>query len=260
MVAEDGANLPGSFSLPSTTPLLATSPIPKAQLFPIPSWKPASGRNRDYHEFRRGVVQLANALGLSESQLSDAAPTIETLLRQSSVIVTRSEDKLALEAERVRCEGIIEQWQRVNTVLYWHMLPAILLEGASLRRHRRHLDSLVKGPKAAGRHLLAWCEKQADVSGRVQQSDLLRTISGCKLRETASVNQLVSHIEFLYEHWSLLTSSNPDELQSFYEWLVLSLGAVKDGTSLALLRIWLAGEVRKYAIDAAPLLATFDSM
>ena len=190
MVDEDRSKEAGLRGLPPLqTPYLAVAPIPHQQLFPIPKWKPNSGRNRDYLEFRRGVLQLANALGISESQLTETAPSMETLLAQSSVIVTRSEDKAALAAESARCEAIVEQWQRSNTALYWHMLPAIVLEGTMLRRHRRHLDSYVKGSRAAGRHLLAWCDKQADVSGRMQQADILRTISGSKLRDGATVNQ-----------------------------------------------------------------------
>ena len=106
MVDEDRSKQAGLRGLPPLqTPYLAVAPIPHQQLFPIPKWKPNSGRNRDCHEFQLGVLQLANALGISESQLTEAAPSMETLLAQSSVIVTRSEDKVALAAERRGNQG-----------------------------------------------------------------------------------------------------------------------------------------------------------
>ena len=257
MVAEDESTI-DALALPTVQfPLLATSAISSMQCFPIPGWRPRAKRTPEFVEWRRGVVQLAAALGVTEAQLNNMEPPI---VRSTPRATRQGEDPVKVEEMREQqhqSQTALAHWQRINTAIYWHVLPSIDIRGVNMRRDRRLIDALVKGQLAHGRELVRWATAHADLSDEISQADLQRTISGAKLKKEATIVQLMEHAEWLHEHWLHLSSTEPSKLQTYLNALVHSM-PTENGLMITMLRIWLAGQVRAYAAGGVPEFATFD--
>ena len=146
-----------------TTPLLATSAVPAPQLFPVARWRPRSGLTVQHHQFKRGVVQLFAAFGLAPEAMQEQAPSIRVHPHSSSS--SASADKAGGVDAVAEQTAALHAWQRVNTALYWHLVPAIDITGAHCLEDLAFIDSLVSGQQADGRGLLVWAFGFVDLSG-----------------------------------------------------------------------------------------------
>ena len=124
----------------STTPLLATCAIAgDSQRFPIPKWAPRQGRNRAYTVWISAVRQLFAAYGLTLDQLSEDAPSLpsSTLARRSTSATGTEDEAAAMTAKRM-------QWQAVNTAIYWHVRPSLIIAGPWHDKDLKALDSMFR--------------------------------------------------------------------------------------------------------------------
>ena len=48
----------------------------------------------------------------------------------------------------------LDRWQRVNTAIYWHVVPSLIIDGVHERADLSIVDTLVKGHRAHGRALV----------------------------------------------------------------------------------------------------------
>ena len=101
-----------------------------------------------------------------------------------SQIVTRSTDedaaRIAGEQAWAQYEAALDRWQRVNTAIYWHVVPSLVLTGVHERGDTQIIDSLVKGHRAHGRALVLWALKHADMSDLGVQSRLFAAVHGSR--------------------------------------------------------------------------------
>ena len=198
-----------SLTQPNATPLLAVAPISSSALFPIPKWRARAGRGESYDRWWRAVQQLLNALDVTVQQLGDEPPPMPPSVK--SQIVTRQEDESAARAAGElawqQYEAALDHWQRVNTAIYWHVVPSLDLSGVHERGDTEVIDSLVKGHRAHGRALVLWALKHADMSDLGVQSRLFAAVHGSRLQDGATLTQLLVHLQHMYDHWIHLAGS-----------------------------------------------------
>ena len=181
-----------------TTPLLATSSVPPHQLFPVARWRPRSGLTVQHHHFKRGVVQLFAAFGLAPEAMQDKAPTISVSPRSSSSSQDAPGDDAAGTAVAAQTAAL-SAWQRVNTALYWHIVPAVDITGPHYLEDLAALDSFAHGQQADARGLLVWVFSFVDLSGFEPQLALSNALGAVKLAGDATLAQLASHLHKLQQ-------------------------------------------------------------
>ena len=258
MVAQGVADL--SFENAALSPLLATAPIPSAKLFPIPSWRPRDGRNDSYDKWLRAVRQLLAAFDITEERLEEQPPAP---IVSSSMIVTRQDDEESAKALADERALEIANWQRVNTAIYWHVVPSLRLSGVHEKHDMNTIDGLVRGQRAHGRALILWAMSHASMASPGIQHDLWKTIHGARLQPGATVVHLLTHMQHMYDHWIHLAGSQPNNETSFIDYhraLLASLAGAKDGSPLQQVKFWLANEASKQSNGLPHLLGTYEIM
>ena len=115
--------------------------MPAERRFPIPTWKPRSGRNANHIDWVRAVTQLLSAFGVDWSFIAVAPPRALEWIHNSMDLRSGTINKLSPE-EKDELDLAV-RWQQLNTALYWHIVPSIDLSGASQQCDTRHIDSLV---------------------------------------------------------------------------------------------------------------------
>ena len=250
----------GANRLPGSGILLATSAIPAAQLFPVSQWAPNSGLTPAFHRWRSSVSQLIAALDMSEDMVYEGPPpvlSLEELLSQHG----RGRASFALAVtERLSAIDRLEAWQRINTALYWHLRPSLLLTGSDIITDTRYIDSLFVLRLADGRSLLLWALRRVSFSERDAQINLLRSLTGNRLKATATRAQLKTHANEMMEVWLLLHTSTPAApggLSDIYDFLVASLPSEPANSHLTNVRTWLAGQVAQYSAGINPDFSTY---
>ena len=156
----------------ATTPLFATSRILATDLFPIHTWQPRAGRDENLPRWKAGVRRLHAAFGVTESQLAHAVQYFSNLRYGA---ISLDIDEPGLHASIERAAALDEQWgawQRINTAIYWHILPSVEVSTAHAQHDQRVLNTLHKGHLADGVGLLAWLTSFVEAS-----SPLLRPMS-----------------------------------------------------------------------------------
>ena len=121
MVAQGDENSPSLMLL--QTPLLAVSPIPSKDLFPIPPWRARDGRGPAYDKWWRAVQSLLNAFDITVDRLGEQPPAIASSA-QASIITRAKDEEDARAAEEQRSQEharALDIWQRYNTAVYWHV-------------------------------------------------------------------------------------------------------------------------------------------
>jgi hypothetical protein len=151
-----------------------------------------------------------------------------------------------------------EDWFIINTAIYWHVLPSLILDGVDKRRDQEYIDTLVRGLRAHGRGLVTWADSKAKTTGIDMQTKLILKVQTSKLKEQASLVQLKQHYDYLYDNWELLTTSDRNDPSTFYSQLIISMPSKPEGSHLDRLRIWFAGELRKWQSGALPTFASKD--
>ena len=225
MVAMGGYD---SFVPTASTPLMATSSIASDKQFAIAKWRPRDGRTQAFQAMHKDMLALLAAFGVTEAQLSEEPPEVAV----KNQIVTRQEDEAQLAEVQRKLVQQREVWHRINTAIYWHFRPALLLNGVHEAADEALVQSYVLGQRAHGRALIRWALSHADVTGEDKQSELYLRVAGARLRAEANQAQLIVHCQWMYEHWRLLSTSNATQLKSFYAALLKSMVNVNNGTSL----------------------------
>lgn len=177
----------------ATTPLLATSTVPPQSLFPVHKLRPRDGLTMDRHKFKRDAFALLAAFGLAPAALDEDAPPILISAVSTSAAtrkVTHATDDRVAPAALQEQQDALAAWQRVNTALYWHLVPAIDIDGPFYLQDSSHIDSLVSGQRASGRKLLRWALSFGDVSGFSAQLALSIALAQVRVAPGATLSQL----------------------------------------------------------------------
>ena len=266
-VGEPGRRVSPTLSAP-TTPLLATSAVPQQQLFPIARWRPRSGLTMQHHHFKRGVVQLFAAFGLAPEAMQEKAPTIRINPHSSDSAAGKPggdvPDVVAAQT------AALHHWQRVNTALYWHIVPAVDIAGPQYLEDLAHIDSFVSGQQADARGLLVWLFRFVDLSGFDAQLALSNALGTVKLGDGATLAQLASHVHKLQQVWLLTasatasyTSCDSAPLVQLYEYLLASMPTTytaPGGMHMVSVRTWLVGKCADLAAGGgASVLSSYST-
>ena len=184
MVPEEVARHSGQHkSSHCATPLFATSQLRTSDLFPIERWKPRSGRTHAYRKWKTGVGRLLAAFGLEFHQLQEQCPTALPAKREG--VTTRG------DSEELQHEAALRQaeWQAVNTALFWHVEPSLILEGTAetARDERMINDKMIKGKLADGRALINWALSCASADSLEEQTKLQLAVGAARLRLSVEI-------------------------------------------------------------------------
>ena len=132
MVAEGDSSLDGLDAIDPT--LFAHTAIPVSRLLPIRKWRPRDGRNRAFLHWLEDVERVLAAFCLRIDCVNEEPPpasSYSSSLTASSI--SHVADATRAAAARAKGEQPEDArrraWQRVNTSLYWHILPSILIDG-----------------------------------------------------------------------------------------------------------------------------------
>ena len=75
-----------------------------------------------------------------------------------------------------------EAWQRVNTALYWHVEPSLLLVGPDRARDERIMDANLNKHLAHGRAIICWACSFANTDSLEQQAKLTADVGAACLK------------------------------------------------------------------------------
>ena len=186
------------------TPFMAKSAISdKNKLFPIPRWAPRAGFNMEHQRFTIGLRRLGKAFGLPADWINQEPPPTPHLLELRAMpLKTRQGEtgaaKRVLAQEEVR---VLDAWRAVNTAIYFHVEPAIDVEGTFFLRDTEEIDAFVSEDGVAdGRGVVRWALGKVDTTSKVQQRALNRTLGQRKLDANATRAQFTAHYDRLYQH------------------------------------------------------------
>ena len=248
-LGESGLGLPQHAA--ATQPLLATSAVPATSLFPIHKLRPRDGLTMDRHKFQRDAAALMAAFGLPPEAINDNAPTIR--VSPSSASRNNARGATASDLPSLQSQlGHLAAWQRVNTALYWHLLPAIDLDGPHYLEDTATVNSFVSGQRASGRKLLRWALGFGDVSSFAAQLALSVALAQARVSATVSLAQLAAHLNKMLQVWRLTAAADPADrgsLVQLWEYVLASLpSSCADSRVMHLvsLRSWLADELTGY--------------
>ena len=142
--------------------------MPATSLFPIHKLRPRDGLTMGRHKFQRDALALLAAFGLPPEAVNEDAPA--THVSPSSASRNTGGGAAAGDVPSLQSQqDHLTAWQRVNTVLYWHLLPAIDLDGPHHLEDSAIVDSFVSGQRASGRKLLRWALDFGDISSFTAQ-------------------------------------------------------------------------------------------
>jgi hypothetical protein len=263
-LGESGLGLPQHAA--ATQPLLATSAVPATSLFPIHKLRPRDGLTMDRHKFQRDAAALMAAFGLPPEAVHDNAPTIR--VSPSSASRNNARGATASDVPSLQSQlGRLAAWQCVNTALYWHLLPAIDLDGPHYLEDTATVDSFVSGQRASGRKLLRWALGFGDVSSFAAQLALSVALAQARVSATVSLAQLAAHLNKMLQVWSqvwrLTAAAGPEDggsLVQLWEYVLTSLPSsyADSGTMhLVSLRSWLADELAVYKAGGGAILSNY---
>ena len=165
------ANPPGTSGGTNSTaftPIRATCTLQTHLTFPMHKWRPRSGRNADYKKWERSLRELLAAFACTESMLAAGPPQVDSSSHDAMTL--RSGEKIEVDttAHELQTAALVE-WQSVNTALYWHVKPSLLIDGPDFERDARKTD-LYSGRLANGWKLIEWARGHADVSGNYRSA------------------------------------------------------------------------------------------
>ena len=212
----------------------------------------------EHQRFMISLRRLGKAFGLPADWIQQAPPPtphydeLRTMPQR-----TRQGDAAAAKRELAQEEiKVFDAWRATNTAIYFHVEPALDVEGTFFARDTEELDSMVTTDGVAdGRGLINWALDKVDTSSKVQQRALSRTLGQRKLDAGATRAQFSSHYDRLYQHWALLHDSDPTDRESlaeFYDQLLDTMPTTPATSHIVSLRTWLAGQINNFRADAAP--------
>ena len=178
------------------SPLYTTSALLKGNQFPLPIWRPRSGRNIQYLQWLSELKKLLAALDVTEDFCTSSPPTDPQL---TAGIRTKAE-LTARAAER-------DKWLAISTTIFWHVLPSLDLTGVTWQRDTDYIATLYNKQLANGAMLIRWAQGFADLSGKEAQYRLVDHVRGAQLKAQSTRAQLEQHAQDLFEAWKLIASS-----------------------------------------------------
>ena len=153
-------------------------------------------------------------------------------------------EKQALAAAEVR---VLDEWRAVNTAIYFHVEPAVLIDGVFFLRDTEEIEGMSSSDGVAdGRGLVRWALSKVDLTGKEEQRALWRKLGTRMLDASATRAQFTLHFDRLFQHWSVLHGSDPTDrgsLADFYDQLLDTMPATPAASHIVSLRTWLAGRV-----------------
>jgi hypothetical protein len=230
------ANITYATTPTATTPLLATSMMPVHQRYPVTPWAPRTGRTSVYHQWRRDVGRLLASFSLSWEDVQQDAPI-------ASIAGIRSETSSVATDEALRTAA----WQRVNTALYWHVAPSLLLVGPDRVRDERFVDANINKHLAHGRAIIRWACSLADTDSLEQQTKLTADVGAARLKVGSTWSEVDVFVQLLHDKWSRIAINQAAQsLHGFWRQLLVAMPTEPAGSHLTGLRTWLAGHVVGY--------------
>ena len=262
-LGDSGLGLPQHAA--ATQPLLATSAVPATSLFPIHKLRPRDGLTMGRHKFQRDALALLAAFGLPPEAVNEEPPAIRVSPSSSSSasrnnsVGAAAGDVPSLQAQ----QDHLAAWQRVNTALYWHLLPAIDLDGPHYLEDSALVDSFVSGQRASGRKLLRWALDFGDVSSFSAQLALSVAVAQVRVTATVTLSQLAAHLHKVHQVWRLTANADPGDrasLTQLWEYVLTSLpSSYSDSKAMHLvsLRSWLADKLTDYKAGGGAILSDY---
>ena len=254
----------------ATQPLLATSQIPQHLQFPLTKWRPRTGLTMTQFKWRRDVNRLLAAFGLQPSAVLEEQPQIHVASPPSR---TYPNTRIKTESDAADEQLVADQtdkvarWQRVNTAIYWHVLPSIEIDGAHFLDDSATVDSYSSGQLANGRGLVQWALGFVDVSEFAAQLLISNELGSVKLKADATLAQLAVHLQKMQQVWLLTTAATATTetdgaaaLGQLYEYILRSMPTTYSnsaGMHLVSLRTWFADRVTEFKSGGGQLIDTF---
>ena len=237
---------------------MAVTGLNEHLLFPVHKWQPASGRTLDFHKWVGGRNMLIAAFGLTVHEFEHL--DFRTPVLDITPSTSRSEAKLLRQQydEHVRR---LQHWLAVNTAIFWHLRPSIVISQGDFLKHTRYIDSLYDAHMANGQKLSEWALRFVDMSGKPQQIKLLRGLAAAQLKEGSDRAALSAHAQQMLQVWLLLAGSDPrsrESLADLYDYLLHSLPTKPEGAHLTSLRTWFAGMLTEFKAGGRPDFMNYD--
>ena len=152
-------------------PLYATSAVLRGNQFPLPAWRPRSGRNIQYLQWHSELKKLYAALDVTEDFIFSTPPADP---KHAEGIRTKAE-VAARAAER-------DEWLAINTTIFWHVLPSLDISGVTWQRDTDYIATLYSKQLANGAMLIRWAQSFADLSGKEAQYKLVDHVRSAQLK------------------------------------------------------------------------------
>ena len=238
---------------------MATTAINDSLRFPVRSWRPTAGRNMDFHKWVGGRNMLLAAFGLTPEQFESLdlrTPTLDLNNYRSKAAREQAQYELADHMLR------LAHWQAVNTAVYWHLRPSVVVDGVDELRHMRQLDAMYSGHCADGQRLSEWVLGHVDMSDPDAQINLWKALAAASLKEGSDRSALSAHAQQMLQVWLLLKDSDPSQRSSLarlYDYLLHSMPTKPEGAHLTSLRTWFAGVISEFKAGGRCDFLDFDT-
>lgn len=106
------------------TTLITSKTLLPQHRFPLKDWRPRDGRSVTYEEWELGIYRLCKALGIAYEDIGNGPPTTQHATAQTP----QSPNPYSpFQSEEQGAD--LATWQKLNTSLYWHVLPSLKLDG-----------------------------------------------------------------------------------------------------------------------------------
>ena len=213
--------------------------------FSIQQWSPRTGYGKISERFKADLSRLLKALGLSLEDLETPCPQIP----QNSNIASPGSPYTPIDA--VTAQKKVD-WQTDSTTIYFHVLPALIIDGLYQKQDQDYVDSLWNPSTsiANGRELCLWALKKASVDNIEAQTQLRRTVGDARLKAGATRAALEVFMMHLWEKWKLITGN--ERPYEFYQQLLIAMPTEPQSSHLTSVRTWISGQMGDLLRGGAP--------
>ena len=145
-----------------------------------------------------------------------------------------------------------KDWQADSTTIYFHVLPALIVDGLYQKQDQEYIDSLWNPATsiANGRELCLWALKKASVDNIEAQTQLRRTVGDARLKAGATRAALEVFMMHLWEKWKLITGN--EKPYEFYQQLLIAMPTEPQSSHLTSVRTWISSQMLDYLKGGAP--------
>ena len=217
-------------------PVISRSRLAEADAFPIPKLDFRKGRCAVWKEFVIVLTEMLDAWGLGIEFLATTPPDVTT-----PQVQTRESNAL-LEAETTA----LEEYQRMNTALYWQLVAALIIQPLRSDKDRKAIAAFRHLDVASGTDLFKWIANWMTVDDVASQTRLMTLLQTSKLKVGTTTEQLEAHCHMMLEAWTLVASNDISKPLLFYQQLEMSMPKLPEGAHLVTTRTWFALEVEAY--------------